>query len=72
MDKFSIFGALGVIGSLIAQFLGGFDAAVTTLLVFMSVDYITGLIVAGVFKKSGKTKNGALSSSAGWKDSAAR
>ena len=33
----------------------------------MGVDYITGLILAGVFKKSPKTPNGALESRAGWK-----
>lgn len=67
MDKFTLYGAMGVIGSVLAQFLGGFDAAVITLLCFMAVDYITGLIVAGVFKKSGKSKSGALSSAAGWR-----
>ncbi|MFG6378973.1 MAG: phage holin family protein [Lachnospiraceae bacterium] len=46
---------------------GGFDAAMVTLLIFMAVDYISGMIVAGVFKKSQKTKNGALESGAGWK-----
>ena len=39
----------------------------TTLLIFMGVDYITGLAVAGVFQKSPKTENGALESKAGWK-----
>jgi toxin secretion/phage lysis holin len=33
----------------------------------MVVDYITGLIVAGVFKNSTKTESGALESRAGWK-----
>lgn len=33
----------------------------------MAIDYITGLIVAGVFNKSKKTDNGALESRAGWK-----
>ena len=33
----------------------------------MAIDYITGLIVAGVFHNSGKTENGALESRAGWK-----
>ena len=33
----------------------------------MAIDYITGLIVAGVFKKSTKTDTGALESRAGWK-----
>ncbi len=35
--------------------------------IFMAVDYITGLIVAGVFKKSEKTETGGLESRAGWK-----
>ena len=43
------------------------DAALITLLIFMGVDYATGLIVAGVFHKSEKTENGALESRAGWK-----
>lgn len=59
--------AIGVVGSTIASFFGGFDAALITLLIFMGVDYATGLIVAGVFHKSEKTENGALESHAGWK-----
>lgn len=39
----------------------------TTLLIFMAIDYITGLMVAGIFKRSKKTKNGALESHAGFK-----
>lgn len=67
MNKFSILGVLGIIGSTIAQLLGGFDAALITLIIFMGIDYVTGLVVAGVFKKSGKTNTGALSSSVGFK-----
>lgn len=59
--------AIGVVGSTIASFFGGFDAALITLLIFMGVDYATGLIVAGVFHKSEKTENGALESRAVWK-----
>lgn len=59
--------AIGVVGSTIASSFGGFDAALITLLIFMGVDYATGLIVAGVFHKSEKTENGALESRAGWK-----
>lgn len=33
----------------------------------MGIDYITGLIVAGVFHNSAKTENGSLESLAGWK-----
>lgn len=46
---------------------GGWDAALITLMIFMGIDYLTGLIMAGVFHNSGKTPNGALESRAGWK-----
>ena len=59
--------ALGIVGSLVTSLFGGFDAALVTLLIFMGIDYVTGLLVAGVFKNSEKTKNGALESRAGWK-----
>ena len=38
-----------------------------TLIIFMGVDYLTGLIVAGVFHNSEKTASGTLESRAGWK-----
>lgn len=57
----------GVVGSVIASFFGGWDSALATLILFMIADYVTGLIVAGVFKKSTKTETGALESKAGWK-----
>lgn len=57
----------GAIGGAIVSWFGGWSAALGTLLIFMSVDYITGLMVAGVFKKSTKTDSGALESRAGWK-----
>ncbi len=59
--------AIGVLGSLIASLFGGWDAAMVTLMVFMAIDYITGLIVAGVFHQSNKSNGGALESNAGWK-----
>ena len=65
--KQSIFAIVGVIGSCTAKLFGGWDMALQTLLIFMATDYITGLIVAGVFKKSPKTDTGALESKAGWK-----
>lgn len=58
---------VGVAGGWIASLFGGWDAALSTLLIFMGIDYITGLIVAGVFHTSEKTQNGALESRAGWK-----
>lgn len=58
---------LGVVGSAIASFFGGWDAGLATLIVFMALDYVTGLVVAGVFHNSTKTDTGALESKAGWK-----
>lgn len=60
-------GVIGIIGGAISAAFGGWSAALTTLIIFMAVDYITGLIVAGVFHNSGKSDSGALESRAGWK-----
>ena len=65
--KVKILSLLGCVGSVIASLFGGWDAALATLVIFMSIDYVTGLIVAGVFHTSEKTKNGTLESRAGWK-----
>ena len=53
--------------SVIASFYGGWTEAMTTLLIFMAIDFLTGLICAGVFKKSQKSNNGALESKASFK-----
>ena len=59
--------AVGALGAAIASLYGGWDAALQTLILFMAVDYVTGLIVAGVFHASPKSRTGALESRAGWK-----
>ena len=59
--------SLGTVGGFIVYLLGGWDASVITLLILMLIDYITGLIVAGVFHKSKKSENGNLESHACWK-----
>lgn len=58
---------MGAAGGVIAQFFGGWDSGLATLLMFMAIDYATGLIVAGVFHASPKSEGGALESRAGWK-----
>ena len=58
---------IGAIGAFIARLFGGWDAAMTTLVIFMGIDYLMGLIVAGIFKRSGKSENGGLDSRAGFK-----
>ncbi len=65
--KNAICTAFGIVGSLIASAFGGWTASLTTLLIFMGIDYISGLIVAGVFHKSPKTETGSLESRAGFK-----
>lgn len=57
----------GIIGAGIASVFGGWDMGLRTLLLCMIVDYISGLVVAGIFHASKKSTNGALESRAGWK-----
>lgn len=58
---------LGMAGSAVASLFGGWDSGLVTLLIFMGIDYLSGLIVAGVFHSSNKTDTGTLESHAGWK-----
>ena len=65
--KYTFSAVVGIIGGALTALLGGWDLAIQTLLIFMGIDYITGLMIAGIFHKSPKTKNGSLSSLIGWK-----
>jgi len=69
MDKVKGFvvTAAGAAGGIVSAALGGWDPAIMTLLICMAADYATGFLVAAVFHKSMKSKNGALSSDAGWR-----
>lgn len=58
---------IGIIGAFIASLYGGWTDGMTTLLMFMAIDYIMGLLVAGIWHKSKKTEDGCLESRAGWK-----
>lgn len=58
---------IGVIGSTIANLLGGWDSGLTILCIFIAADLFTGHMVAAIFKKSPKTDTGALDSRVGWK-----
>lgn len=62
-----LYSVVGAVGGFISMAFGGWSEALVTLIIFMSVDYITGLAVAGIFKKSKKSENGALESRAGFK-----
>ena len=55
----------GIVGGFIATLFGGWDSALATLVVFMGIDFATGLVTA-IMGKSKHSKSGALNSKAGW------
>ena len=65
--KNAICTAIGLLGGAIASLLGGWDTVMMTLVLFMGIDYVTGIIVAGVFHRSKKTNSGSLKSLIGFK-----
>lgn len=58
---------IGAAGGALVNLLGGWNEDLTTLLIFMGVDFLLGLLIATVWKKSGKSETGALSSWSAWK-----
>jgi len=58
---------IGIIGGAITSALGGWDALLKALVIFIFIDYVTGLTVAGVFHASKKSETGALESRASMK-----
>lgn len=58
---------VGVLGAGVVALFGGWGASLTTLLIFMGIDFILGILVAGLFHKSNKSSTGCLDSNAGWK-----
>ena len=59
--------SVAVAGGVIADYTGGWDTGLKMLVIFMCIDYITGLVCAGIFHKSNKSETGALESRAGFK-----
>lgn len=58
---------LGIVGGFVAQLFGGWTEDMVTLIAFMAVDFVMGLLLAGVFHNSNKTESGNLNSKVGWK-----
>ncbi|WP_330694884.1 phage holin family protein [Lacrimispora sp.] len=67
MKKEALCMVVGTVGSFIASLFGGWDTGIGTLVLFMVIDFFSGLAVAGIFKRSTKTETGALESKAGFK-----
>ena len=65
--KETVSAAVGMTAGMISWLTGGFDTPVLALVICMGVDYVTGLIVAGIFHTSPKTAGGGLDSRVGWK-----
>lgn len=61
---YTICGAFAATGAFIARLLGGWDTALQTLIALMVADYLTGVLIALVWHKSGKTTNGTFESHA--------
>lgn len=57
--------ALGAAAAAATSLFGGWNGALCTLVIFMAVDYVSGIALAGIFKRSPKSANGSLSSDAG-------
>ena len=55
------------IGSALSYFIGGVDTMFLVLCIFLVIDYISGIIVAGIFKNSPKTDTGKLNSMTSFK-----
>ena len=63
--KETICAIIGAVGGCIAAIFGGWDAALATLLIFMCIDFATGMITAAL-GRSKKSKSGGMSSKVGW------
>ena len=57
----------GLVGSALCWAFGGWDAGLTALVICMSVDYISGSLVALVFHNSRKSETGSYNSAYGLK-----
>lgn len=70
MDRFyrnSFFTTIAVLGGCLGDILGGLDIKLKALLICMILDYISGLMVALIFKNSTKTESGGAQSQAGFR-----
>lgn len=57
----------GIIGATLQMIFGAWDTAITTLIILITIDYITGVMLALIFHQSKKTPTGRLESRAGFK-----
>ena len=56
---------IAVIGAIFTSLVGGWDSAMTTLVILMAIDFLTGFVTA-IIGKSKHSISGRLNSKAGW------
>lgn len=64
--KTYLLATIGVLGATIAELLGGWDWGLQSLIIFITIDFILGFLVAAVWEKSNKTVSGTINSKACW------
>ncbi len=64
--QYRLYAVCGVCGAVLSWCFGGWDAVLQMLIVCMAADYLTGLLVAGIFRHSPKTPSGGLHSGVGF------
>lgn len=61
-NKLAIILSTSSFGVILTQIFGEWNDSLFALIILMCIDFITGLIVAGIFNDSNKSENGGLSS----------
>lgn len=61
-NKLAIVLSTSSLGVILTQIFGEWNDSLFALIILMCIDFITGLIVAGIFNDSNKSENGGLSS----------
>lgn len=64
---YSALAVLAAAGATLAEALGGWDTALQTLVIFMAIDYVTGILCALIWKRSPKSTDGTFESKASLK-----
>ncbi len=64
---YSALAVFATAGATIAEALGGWDTALQTLVIFMAIDYVTGILCALIWKRSPKSTDGTFESKASLK-----
>lgn len=67
VSKFGISAAVGVFSAFATYIFGEWSNDIFALIILMAIDFIMGLLLAIIFRKSPKSKKGGLSSVAAWK-----